>query len=63
MKNKNLRLILPCLIAICALCPAGAGVQGQVPEGFPAALLQGDDAFDFALLLQGDARGNYGPCG
>lgn len=30
---------------------------------FPEQLLEGNPNFQFALLLQGDARGNVGPCG
>ena len=40
------------------------GQEKAVPPGtFPEELLAGNDSFDFALLLQGDARGNVGPCG
>jgi hypothetical protein len=30
---------------------------------FPVALLEGEPNFTFALMLQGDLRGNVGPCG
>jgi hypothetical protein len=30
---------------------------------FPEKLLEGAPDFDLAIFLQGDLRGNYGPCG
>ncbi len=30
---------------------------------FPEKLLEGEPDFNLAFLIQGDLRGNYGPCG
>jgi hypothetical protein len=62
-KNAKYKLILLLLVAFIAMCISGAGTTGQVPAGFPAVMLEGEEDFNFAILLQGDARGNYGPCG
>jgi len=37
--------------------PAGKSI------GFPDKLLEGVSKFDLVMLLQGDLRGNFGPCG
>jgi hypothetical protein len=34
-----------------------------VASGFPDSLLEGKPEFNLAILLQGDIRGSFGPCG
>jgi hypothetical protein len=41
----------------------GAQVPASKEGVFPGDLLEGTERFDVALTLQGDLRGNYGPCG
>lgn len=56
---------------VCGLVLAGAFSQGrsyeQTPHAdlrtFPEKILEGTDRFDVALTVQGDLRGNFGPCG
>ncbi len=64
-KNKRFRWVLRVTVAIFfALALAGNGqVKDTLPFPFPEALLDGDAHFDVALHLQGDIRGNVGPCG
>lgn len=40
-----------------------AQMPGSKVGSFPERLLDATDHFDLALTLQGDLRGNYGPCG
>jgi hypothetical protein len=37
--------------------------KGEVPAGFPATLLEGNEEFNLAIDLYADSRGNFGPCG
>ena len=41
----------------------GAQTPVSGADAFPEKLLDGTARFDVALTLQGDLRGNYGPCG
>jgi hypothetical protein len=66
MKKNNRWFAVALLAAVLTSIPAPAG-SGQGKEVlrpvFPAALLDGDPHFDLAIHLQGDIRGNFGPCG
>jgi hypothetical protein len=67
MKMNNW-LVLSAVAGVCALglatSRAAAPRAAQAPaSSFPESLLEGEEVFDFALLMQGDARGNFGPCG
>jgi hypothetical protein len=51
-------------LIIFPLCVALRGQdKGSAPGEFPAKLLEGPENFELAVLLQGDVRGNVGPCG
>ncbi len=60
-----------CRIVCCGLLLvvgiASSLLKAQAPAArrgaFPDKLLEGTGDFDLALTLQGDLRGNYGPCG
>lgn len=60
-----------CRILLCVFLLAAGVLRGQLPAQVPppatgrvqAKLLEGTPRFDLALSLQGDLRGNYGPCG
>lgn len=57
------------LAALCAVTPGTARQQAPAPPApapattFPEKLLEGEPDFNLAFLIQGDLRGNYGPCG
>jgi hypothetical protein len=51
------------LVAIVPANEAGAQVPASGTGAFPEKLLEGTAHFDLALSLQGDLRGNFGPCG
>lgn len=60
--NWLLFLFLPILIARTGMQePSPAATSA--PATFPEDLLKGEPNFSFALLFQGDLRGNFGPCG
>ncbi len=60
-----------CRIVCCGLLlvagTATSRLDAQAPGAkggvFPDRFLEGTGDFDLALTLQGDLRGNYGPCG
>jgi hypothetical protein len=56
-----------CLLLPIFLIGLSASTIPQTPAGkpgsFPDSLLAGVPKFDLAILLQGDLRGNFGPCG
>jgi hypothetical protein len=58
-----------CCFALLLLfqAPAMAQSSGQtsvtLATTFPDKLLEGMKNFNMAILLQGDIRGNFGPCG
>lgn len=60
-----LRVVLVCLFAAGFLCGYGFAPQQVAPPAtrFPASLLEGNPSFNLAIMLQGDLRGNFGPCG
>jgi hypothetical protein len=59
------RFLLCALLLTVSVASGQVAVQGQAPESgsFPAELLEGTASFDVALTVQGDVRGNFGPCG
>ena len=64
-KNQLLLLILlAATVPLCAYPPSSAGqAEARAATGFPENLLGGNPDFDFAISLQADERGNFGPCG
>jgi len=56
-----------CLLFCTFFVFAPSLLTGQNPPApatsFPDALLDGMSTFNLAILLQGDIRGNFGPCG
>ena len=56
------KVFLICWLLL-ALTPSLAPAQSPAPPAFPEALLEGMSKFNLAILLQGDIRGNFGPCG
>jgi hypothetical protein len=65
MKKKSVPFLFV-LIAVMLIAPASrqaGGMQIQAAAEFPAQLLQGDENFNLAIDITGDARGNFGPCG
>lgn len=58
-------LLLICLMAGCVVYDSGYAGQQRAAAGaeFPESLLEGSPSFNLAILLQGDLRGNFGPCG
>ena len=63
MTNSYNVAALPLILLV--LCAAVPGTPGQQPAAaaFPEKLLEGAPDFNVAFLIQGDLRGNYGPCG
>jgi hypothetical protein len=59
------RFLLCALLLTVSVASGQVAVQGQAPESgsLPAGLLEGTASFDVALTVQGDVRGNFGPCG
>lgn len=59
------RFLLCALLLTASVASGQVPVQGQAPQSgtFPAELLEGTASFDVAVTVQGDLRGNYGPCG
>jgi hypothetical protein len=55
----------PVLSLLIPLVIIEAGLGEQLPAGgsFPEKLLGDASPFHVALFLQGDIRGNFGPCG
>jgi hypothetical protein len=58
----------PYLLFFSLFVTAIPGQQEETPPSaaatvFPAALLDGEPNFSLALMVQGDLRGNVGPCG
>ena len=60
-----LRVVLVCLLAAGFRSGYGFAVQQAIPQAtqFPDSLLEGNPNFNLAIMLQGDLRGNFGPCG
>jgi hypothetical protein len=66
MKKKSMPFLLVLLVVMTVIAPGSrpaGGMQTQVAAEFPAQLLQGDENFNLAIDITGDARGNFGPCG
>jgi hypothetical protein len=70
--RRDLKIAITIFATLCCgLLPApsmpvrqpGAQVPTSKAGAFPEKLLEGTSHFDLALSLQGDLRGNYGPCG
>jgi len=73
--TKNTMKIHPrgslCSLCLCVVIISllhfgyGFAVQQTTPQGtqFPDGLLEGNPNFNLAIMLQGDLRGNFGPCG
>jgi hypothetical protein len=64
---KTLILMLIVLVGVPAV-PGGTQNAGHAPppapaQTFPESYLEGTADFNLALQIQGDLRGNYGPCG
>ena len=71
-QERDLKMVVDlCRILLCGLLLAASvpryqlGAQSPVSteRAFPEKLLEGTSTFDLAVSLQGDLRGNYGPCG
>ncbi len=64
-KNQLLLLILlAATVPFCAYPPSSAGqAEATTATVFPEKLLGGNPDFGFAVSLQADERGNFGPCG
>jgi hypothetical protein len=64
-KGEMDRFLLCALLLTASVASGQVRAQGQAPVSgtFPAELLEGTASFDVALTVQGDLRGNYGPCG
>jgi hypothetical protein len=64
-KGEMGRFLLCALLLTASVASGQVRAQGQAPESgtFPEELLEGTASFDVALTVQGDLRGNYGPCG
>jgi hypothetical protein len=65
MRKNLLHLSILLLFGAAALSNLVFGWQAPAPAttSFPEKLLDGTPDFNLAILLQGDARGNVGPCG
>lgn len=63
--KELLRALLIFLLAGAFICSAGHPQQQTAPPAakFSESLLEGNPNFNLAILLQGDLRGNFGPCG
>jgi hypothetical protein len=48
---------------LASLLPLAGHQAVPVAAGIPESLLDGKPDFNLAVLLQGDLRGSYGPCG
>ncbi len=65
MKKWCLFILLLCCSLQLGLPVGRIASPGQEPvaQEFPSELLQGKEEFSIAIDLQGDIRGNVGPCG
>jgi hypothetical protein len=66
MKKNLLRLTVLLLLGAVALGNlvfAWQASAASAASSFPEKLLEGTPEFNLAILLQSDARGNFGPCG
>jgi hypothetical protein len=65
MRKNLLHLSILLLFGAAALCNLDFAQQtpAHTAASFPEKLLEGTPDFNLAILLQGDARGNVGPCG
>jgi len=64
-KGRTGRFLACGLLLAASVASGQGGAQGQAPDPgtFPEKLLEGTPGFEVALTVQGDLRGNYGPCG
>jgi hypothetical protein len=62
-KILRIAMILCIVHGVLGLSAVSSPGQESAASSFPDKALEGEEDFSFALLFQGDARGNFGPCG